>query len=225
MGAMASQITSLATVYSTVYSGADQIKHESSASLAFVRGIHWSLVTPFISLRNILLTSARPLIEETSLIARFMGPTWGLSGDDRTQVGPMFVPWTLLSGIVRMYHFGPTTAQICWVNLINCRHTRLIKTLNKHISCNHLENIRVSLIWLKVSQMLKAWLFKRSPILSFDILTSTPPLLVTPAVYRCLHHVVNTRFLCTRKVLKSLCIVNPCHHVLIQNVSIPIKYD
>ena len=40
MGAMASQITSLTIVYSTVYSGADQRKHQSSASLAFVRGIH-----------------------------------------------------------------------------------------------------------------------------------------------------------------------------------------
>ena len=40
LGAMASQITSLVIVYSTVYSGADQRKHQSSASLAFVRGIH-----------------------------------------------------------------------------------------------------------------------------------------------------------------------------------------
>ena len=40
MGAMASRITSLTIVYSTVYSGADQRKHQSSASLAFVRGIH-----------------------------------------------------------------------------------------------------------------------------------------------------------------------------------------
>ena len=38
MGAMASQITSLTIVYSTVYLGADQRKHQSSASLAFVRG-------------------------------------------------------------------------------------------------------------------------------------------------------------------------------------------
>ena len=35
MGAMASQITSLTIVYSTVYSDADQRKHQSSASLAF----------------------------------------------------------------------------------------------------------------------------------------------------------------------------------------------
>ena len=40
MGAMASQTPSLVIVYSTVYSGADQRKHQSSASLAFVRGIH-----------------------------------------------------------------------------------------------------------------------------------------------------------------------------------------
>ena len=37
---MASQITSLTIVYSTSYSGVDQRKHQSSASLAFVRGIH-----------------------------------------------------------------------------------------------------------------------------------------------------------------------------------------
>ena len=40
MSAMASQITSLTVVYSSVYSGAHQRKHQSSASLAFMRGIH-----------------------------------------------------------------------------------------------------------------------------------------------------------------------------------------
>ena len=40
MGAIASQITSLTIVYSVVYSEADQSKHQSSASLAFVRGNH-----------------------------------------------------------------------------------------------------------------------------------------------------------------------------------------
>ena len=40
MGVVASQITSLTIVYSTVYSDADQRKHQSFASLAFVRGIH-----------------------------------------------------------------------------------------------------------------------------------------------------------------------------------------
>ena len=41
MGAMASQITSLTIVCSTVYPGADQRKYKSSTSLAFVQGIHW----------------------------------------------------------------------------------------------------------------------------------------------------------------------------------------
>ena len=40
MGTMASQITSLTIVYLTVNLDADQRKHQSSASLAFVRGIH-----------------------------------------------------------------------------------------------------------------------------------------------------------------------------------------
>ena len=39
MGAMASQITGVSIVYSIVCSGADQRKHQCSASLAFVRGI------------------------------------------------------------------------------------------------------------------------------------------------------------------------------------------
>ena len=40
MTTMASQITSLTVVYSTVYSDADQRKHQSSTSLAFVWEIH-----------------------------------------------------------------------------------------------------------------------------------------------------------------------------------------
>ena len=47
MGAIVSQITNLTIVYSIVYSDADQRKHQSSASLAFVRGIHrWPVNSP-----------------------------------------------------------------------------------------------------------------------------------------------------------------------------------
>ena len=47
MGEVASQITSLTIVYSIVYSDADQRKHQSSASLAFVRGIYrWPVNSP-----------------------------------------------------------------------------------------------------------------------------------------------------------------------------------
>ena len=45
MSAMVSQITSLTIVYPSVYSGAE--KHQSSASLAFARGIHrWPVNYP-----------------------------------------------------------------------------------------------------------------------------------------------------------------------------------
>ena len=48
MSAMASQITCLRSVYSTVYSGTDQRKHQSFMSLAFVRGIHrWPVNSPY----------------------------------------------------------------------------------------------------------------------------------------------------------------------------------
>ena len=40
MGTIASHITNLTIVYSTVYAGADQRKHQSSATLAFVQGIY-----------------------------------------------------------------------------------------------------------------------------------------------------------------------------------------
>ena len=46
MGAL-SQTTSLTSVYTTVYSGVDQRKHQSPESLAFVRDIHrWSVNSP-----------------------------------------------------------------------------------------------------------------------------------------------------------------------------------
>ena len=47
MSTMASQITSLTSLYSTIYSGTDQRKHQSTGSLAFVRRIHrWPVNSP-----------------------------------------------------------------------------------------------------------------------------------------------------------------------------------
>ena len=42
---------------------------------------------------------------KSTQIARFMGPTWGPPGDDRTQVGPMLAPWTLLSGQTNYWYW------------------------------------------------------------------------------------------------------------------------
>ena len=53
MSKIASQITSLTIVCSTVYSGPDQTKHQSFASLAFVRGIHRGLAQMASNAENV----------------------------------------------------------------------------------------------------------------------------------------------------------------------------
>ena len=56
MDAIASQITSLTIVYSTVYSDTDQRKHQSSASLAFVRGIHkWPVTRKMFPFDDVII--------------------------------------------------------------------------------------------------------------------------------------------------------------------------
>ena len=54
-----------------------------------------------IGIQRLFYSGWTPLISsfitQVRLIARFMGPTWGPSGADRTQVGPMLASWTLLS--------------------------------------------------------------------------------------------------------------------------------
>ena len=40
--------------------------------------------------------------QQSSQIAKFMGPTWGPPGSCRPQVGPILTPWTLLSGLLHL---------------------------------------------------------------------------------------------------------------------------
>ena len=65
MGVMVFQLTSLTIVYSIVYSGADQRKQQSSASLAFVWGIHrgpvntphkWPVTWKMFPIDDVLMT-------------------------------------------------------------------------------------------------------------------------------------------------------------------------
>ena len=52
---------------------------------------------------NMVVTVASiRVFHAAALTERFMGPTWGPYGADRTQVGPMLALWTLLSG--RLLH-------------------------------------------------------------------------------------------------------------------------
>ena len=43
------------------------------------------------------------IVSAMTQISRFMGPSWGPSGADRTQVDPMLAPGTLLSGELKMF--------------------------------------------------------------------------------------------------------------------------
>ena len=66
-----------------------------------------------------------------SLIARFMGPTWGPSGADRTQAGPMLAPWTLLSGML-----PPDTSLWIWYScLMVCENACNMHNLCRSHTC------------------------------------------------------------------------------------------
>ena len=77
MGAMAFQITSLTIVYSTVYSGADQSKHQSPAALAFVWVIHrgpvnsphkWPVTRKMFPFDDVIMYDWVPIVAYTQLI-------------------------------------------------------------------------------------------------------------------------------------------------------------
>ena len=103
MGAIASQITSLTIVYSTVYSDADQRKHQSSASLAFVRGIHrWPVNSP----HKWLVT--RKMFPFDDVIMLYC--THHRNGKGRIWPGselPMYNPYPALTGGLRGAYNAP----------------------------------------------------------------------------------------------------------------------
>ena len=95
IGAIASQITSLTIVYSTVYSDADQRKHQSSASLAFVWGIHrrpvnsphkWPVTRKMFPFDDVIMKKAYEFI-----------PWWVYSSSAASKRGPTKTPRRWLS--------------------------------------------------------------------------------------------------------------------------------
>ena len=67
----------------------------------------WSQISPVrlhFPISNFLLLA----FSLCTRIARFVGPTWGPPGSCRPQMGPVLVPWTLLSGY-RLHAHGTQT--------------------------------------------------------------------------------------------------------------------
>ena len=81
----ASQITSLTVVYSIVYSAVDQRKHQSSASLAFVRGIPRTKGQLRGKCFHLMTSSWRYILSISRMtswhgnVFRITGPLWGES--------------------------------------------------------------------------------------------------------------------------------------------------
>ena len=79
MGAIASQITSLTIVYSTVYSDVDQIKHQSSASLAFVTGEFphkWPVTRKLFPFDDVIMAYLHNIIIETFKFLSSLALNW-----------------------------------------------------------------------------------------------------------------------------------------------------
>ena len=90
MSAMAYQITGVLIAYSTVWSGADQRKHESFASLAFVRGIQrWPVISPHNG----------PVSSNVSISLRHHTQSWY---NDNTRCSVVFFQ-TLCEGRIRQW--------------------------------------------------------------------------------------------------------------------------
>ena len=75
-----------------------------------------------------------------------MGPTWGPSGADRTQVGPMLAPWTFLSGKVSKAKFWYLILYNQRQNLVDILYT----DTDYRIIRNHfkIKNIHKIFSWL-----------------------------------------------------------------------------
>ena len=77
MGGMASQITGVSSVWTNVCSGADQRKHQSSAPLAFVRGIHrWPVNSPHKGLVMRKMFPFDDVIMSTTILSHSRDPLY-----------------------------------------------------------------------------------------------------------------------------------------------------
>ena len=120
MGTIASQITSLASDYSTVYSGADQRKHQSSASLAFMWGIHpgpvnfphkWPVTRKMFPFDDVIMGPLKDILYSLPQLSVWLfkkAPSF-LDDGCREALKPQFLTWTLnfISWILSLLCFLP----------------------------------------------------------------------------------------------------------------------
>ena len=138
MGSMASQITSITIIYSSVYSGADQRKHQSSTPLAFVLGIHRR---PVSSPHKGPVTRKMFPFDDVIMLHRALICTWGripfediAAAGQRLVMCVKFTCWSCLSwnrlkpGFYQIIHGLQSTQTNINVYTANRPHDRQVVT-------------------------------------------------------------------------------------------------
>ena len=107
MSAMASQITGVSMVCSNVCSGADQRKHQSYASLAFVTGIHrWPANSPREG-PVVSIWWRHHVVSSSKMFFLYLGVIWWLSTNPSRMLGDKWI----------QLYMSPTRRQaINWTN-------------------------------------------------------------------------------------------------------------
>ena len=92
------------------------------------------------------------------MIARFMGPTWGPSGANRTQVGLMLDPWALLSGYISVLGL-----KLIHVSKRGPRE-QLLSTSQELFTSVTLSPFSCGLVSINLTHIYKAWkIFSKIP--------------------------------------------------------------
>ena len=111
MSAMASQITSLTNVYSAVCSGVDQRKHQSSASLAFVRGIHRGPVTRKMFLFDDIIMYVCILLITLTVLVLVSG-RWGCGKSTNNVLGHRVIHTAFLTACYQSRRYFISSIQL-----------------------------------------------------------------------------------------------------------------
>ena len=148
MGGMASQITSLTIVYSTVYSGVDRKKYQRSASLAFAKRIHRRPVNyPHKG------PVTRKMFSFDDVIMLFEKVSWGWLSCQRHQMDTFSRYWSFVRGIHRSPVISGTKASNAKLFLFSLICARLHGWINNGAVGDlrlHRAHYDVTVMWLTI---------------------------------------------------------------------------
>ena len=186
MSAMASQITNVTIAYSNVYSGADQRKHQSSASPAFVNSpvtrkmfpfddiIMFTLVTITLVHTNVRIFFKSDLLSD---VERHSGSWWEIRFMDEarpTLRAGVYIHDLFLHALSRMYHHIELYDSI--LHLLGCRLVPHLKMILRnftswyHISLVVLSGTKPTEIY-QTSIWSRAWISDYLHEKQWDVIT------------------------------------------------------